>query len=79
MSRILGMQETSKHYYCIETHVPCAWGRRCSCPRYGSGYFYVSIALAHRELGIRGKQPFCMQKAKTEFPTERDIAFDRVH
>jgi len=79
MSCILRVQETSKQHDRVETHVPRAWGRRCSCPRYGSGCFYVSIALAHRELGIRGKQPFCMQKAKTEFPTERDIAFDRIH
>jgi hypothetical protein len=30
-------------------------------------------------LSIRGEQPVCLQKAITELPTERDIAFDRIH
>ena len=68
MSCILRVQETSKQHDRVEAHVPRAWGRRCGGPCYGSGYPNVSIALAHRKLGIRGEQPVCLQKAITEFP-----------
>jgi len=79
MSCILRVQEKSKQRDRVETHVPRAWGRRCAGPCYSCGYPDMSIALASRKFGIRGEQTVCLQKAKTEFPAECDIFFDRVH
>ena len=79
MSCILRVKETSKQRDRVEAHVPRAWGRCCGGPCDGCGCLDVSIALARRELGICGEQPVCLQKAITELPTERDIAFDRIH
>ncbi len=79
MSCIFRVQESSKQHHRIKTHVPCAWSRCCGGPCYGSGYFNVSIALAHCKLGVCSEQPFCLQKAITESPAECDISFDRAH